>query len=52
VVRDTGPSLTKKKGNGFSKGEQDLYREFNQIQRREENTKQEEMEKTRKFFAK
>jgi len=31
--------ITKKKGNGFSKGEKDLYREFGQIQRRDENTK-------------
>jgi len=51
-VRDAGPQITKKKGNGFSKGEKDLYREYGQIQKREEAEKQAELEKTRKFFAK
>jgi hypothetical protein len=38
-VRDTGPKITKKVGNGFSKGEKDLYREYGQIQKRIENEK-------------
>ena len=50
VVRDTGPKITKKTGNGFSKGEKDLYREYGQIQNRFEQTKKAEMEATRKFF--
>ena len=50
VVRDTGPKITKKTGNGFSKGEKDLYKEYGDIQKRLEQTKQAEMEATRKFF--
>ena len=40
-----------KKGKiGFSTGEKDLYRDFNQLQKRDQNEKEAEMERTRKFF--
>lgn len=39
-----------KKGNGFSTGEKDLYREFGTLQKRDQAEKEAEMEKTRKFF--
>jgi len=38
------------KTNGFSAGEKDLYREFGKIQTRIQKEKEEEMEKTRRFF--
>lgn len=37
---------------GFSKGEKDLYREIDKINRREEQTKRDEAARTAAFFAK
>ena len=44
--------LKKPKTDGFSKGEKDLYREFGHIKKREAQGKEEELERTRKFFEK
>lgn len=41
-----------KKGDGFSKGEKDLYREQRHIEKRFQNEKNAEMEKTRQYFEK
>ena len=40
------------KGDGFSMGEKDLYKNFNKIAKRQEEEKEAELEKTRLFFQK
>ena len=42
--------MTRKKGNGFSTGEGDLYRNHATIQKRMKGEREAEMEATRKFF--
>ena len=42
--------IVKKKTDGFSKGEKDLYREHGQIQKRFQDEREAELERTRKFF--
>ena len=44
------PQIIKGKGNGFSKGEKDLYREFGDIKKREHLEETQAMERTKKFF--
>ena len=40
------------KGDGFSKGEKDLYKNYNVIVKKQEEEKEAELEKTRLFFKK
>jgi hypothetical protein len=50
VVRDKGPIISKKVGNGFSTGEKDLYRAMETLEKRKEQEEIEAQERTRKFF--
>ena len=49
-VAKNEPIITKAKGNGFSKGEKDLYKEFGDITKRKKHEEELELEKTRKYF--
>jgi len=48
--KQKGAKLARVKGDGFSTGERDLYREHGQIQKRMDDEKLAEMERTRLFF--
>jgi hypothetical protein len=42
--------IKKAKGNGFSTGEKDLYREFGQLKQRDKQDELDAMERTKQFF--
>ena len=50
VISNKQPKLVKYRGDGFSKGERDLYNAHNTLEKRYKKEEEEAAERTRKFF--